>query len=126
MVEPIATAFQEVYLKVKVSSYIFLLIAIYATPTSNRKLLWQKLLDLSESVNLPWLLIRDFNEISKPQEKFGGRPPDNSRMQLFIYFLNRANLIDIGFIGPRFTWTNCRQIGPIVRTHKDRANANPT
>lgn len=62
----------------------------------------------------------DFNDISRPQEKFGGRPLSRVKMETFNNFLYKANLIDLGFIGPKFSWTNCRQDRSIIRTRIDR------
>lgn len=60
-----------------------------------------------------------------PQEKIGGRPPNRIKMKTFNNFLYKANLLDLGFVGPRNTWTNCRQDRSIIRTQIDRAHANP-
>lgn len=75
-------------------------------------------------MTLPWLVIGDFNEITNPTEKFGGRPPSRAKMELFLNFLNNANLIDLGFTCPKFTWTNCRGPNSLIRTRIDRAQAN--
>lgn len=66
----------------------------------------------------------DFNEIANRNEKFGGRPPSSSKMAFFNNFLNTSNLIDLGFKGPKFTWTNCRDNNRLIRTHIDRFHAN--
>ncbi|KAF7827350.1 reverse transcriptase [Senna tora] len=44
-------------------------------------------------------------------------------MDNFNSFLNNCNLLDLGFVGPLFTWTNCQQDGHIIRTRIDRAHA---
>lgn len=46
-------------------------------------------------------------------------------METFNNFLYKANLPDLGFVRPRYTWTNCRQDISIITTRKDRANASP-
>lgn len=51
----------------------FFLSAIYASPKFiNRKLLWDNLRDVAVSVNMPWLLIGDFNDVVCQSEKWGG------------------------------------------------------
>lgn len=46
-------------------------------------------------------------------------------MRIFNEFLHTANLIDLGFCGPKYTRTNCRDLGSLIRTRIDRAHANP-
>lgn len=125
LVEPISNAFHEMFFKIQVSSKIFILTAIYASLRFNiRKSLWRKLEQISSYINLPWLLMGDFNEIASSNEKFGGRPPNRFKMETFTNFLHKTKLIDLGFSGPKFTWTNCRHDRSLVRTRIDRAHAN--
>lgn len=67
----------------------------------------------------------DFNEIAHPNEKFRGNQPSRIKMNFFNNFLNTSNLIDLGFVGPKFTWTNGRLPHDIIRTRIDRAYATP-
>lgn len=45
-------------------------------------------------------------------------------MLYFNRFLKDCNLIDLGFTGPLYTWTNNREHGKTVRTRIDRCHAN--
>lgn len=124
-VEPISNAFHEMYFKIQVHSALFILIALYASlKFSIRKILWNKLEQILEFINLPWLIMGDFNEIANQNEKFGGRPPNRIKFETFNLFLQKAKLIDLGFSGPKYTWTNCTQDGSLIRTRIDRAHAN--
>ena len=59
--------------KVPTNSYNFLLTAIYTSPNFNeRKILWNYLKDLSPSVNMPWVLLGNFNDMLAEDEKMGG------------------------------------------------------
>lgn len=116
LVEPITTAFHEIYLKVQVKTHTFLL-------TATRKTIWEKLAYFSDYINISWLIIGDFNEISSANKIFGGNPLSLQKMRVFNNFLNRAKLIDLGYTGPRFTWTNCSENGNIIRTRIDKAHA---
>lgn len=60
------------------------------------------------------LVIGDFDDIASPSEKFGGRPPSRRKMEPFLDFLGKTNLIDIGFSSPN----------SLIRTRVDRAHAN--
>lgn len=120
---PLATLVFEAHFKLKVNFSIFILTALYASAIfSIRKSLSKKFSNLSSFIKLPWLIIGDFNEISHPSEKFGCRLVDRNKMNSFNNFLNKANLIDLGFSGPKYTWTNGRDLGSIIRTRIDRAH----
>lgn len=125
-VDIIASSFQEVHSHIKVQHTSFLLTAIYASPHYDiRKIIWDKLGSLSSSLIILWLLMGDFNDISNRNEKFGGCPPNPRKMFLFNQFLNRGNLIDLGFKGPKYTWTNCRENNRLIKTRIERFHANP-
>lgn len=62
----------------------------------------------------------DFNEISHPNETFGGNSPNRTKINTFYEFLNKANLIYLGFVGPKFTWTNGRQPNNIIHSRIDK------
>ena len=65
---------QGVHVIVEVNSTTsFFLSAIYAsTRFRNRKLLWNDLHQISKNVNMPWLVVGDFNEVLCQSEKWGG------------------------------------------------------
>ncbi|XP_057442557.1 uncharacterized protein LOC130734228 [Lotus japonicus] len=47
--------------------------AVYASPVpAQREVLWQHLTHIRNSINIPWLLVRDMNEILLPSEVRGG------------------------------------------------------
>ena len=55
----------------------------------------------------------------------GGNSPLNSRMPEFRNCINDCNMIDLGFSGPKFTWSNCHDITSLIMERLDRAIANP-
>ncbi|XP_061376343.1 uncharacterized protein LOC133318373 [Gastrolobium bilobum] len=58
--------------------------AIYASPSQNvRNNLWEDLRKLSETMNRPWLLGGDFNEIAYTYEKIWGVPADPTKCANF-------------------------------------------
>lgn len=126
-VDIIGSSFQEIHSHVKVSGLSFLLTSLYASPFfDRRKLLWDSLSSLGPSIILPWLILGDFNDISSASKKFGGLPPNRYKISCFNNFLHACNLVDLGFEGPRFTWTNCRDHNNIIRTRIDRGHASPS
>lgn len=122
--QPMATSFQEVHLDCQVSGKTSLFIAIYVNPIfERRKLLWTSFMNLALLLNLPWIILGDFNDIEKPFEKFGGRPPTLTRINFFNTFIDCCGLLDLGYIDPPFNWTNGRDNSPVIRTCIDRVHA---
>lgn len=66
----------------------------------------------------------DFNEVLIGDDKFGGRPVNISRAIVFQECLNAYGMIDLGFSGPQFTWTNCRPLTQLVQERIDRVFVN--
>lgn len=62
----------------------------------------------------------DFNSILSEQEKFGGRTRLNSSASLFRQFLFDTGLVDLGFRGPAYTWTNCQHTSTVIFQRLDR------
>ncbi|CAJ2644330.1 unnamed protein product [Trifolium pratense] len=83
----------------------WLLTVIYASPRENeRHDTWQLLRHLATSINKPWLVMGDFNEIAYPDEKKGGAPVDVKKCQIFNSWINDCNLLEVTTAGTRFTW----------------------
>ncbi|XP_061340964.1 uncharacterized protein LOC133287385 [Gastrolobium bilobum] len=79
--------------------------AIYASPKEEkRRVLWEDLKLIGRTMNSPWMLSGDFNEISSIAEKKGGKPVDVNRCIMFNNVLNACGVIDLGGGGNRFTW----------------------
>ena len=67
------------------------------------RLLWQTATTII-NLNLPTLLIKDFNCILSPSDKKGGHPFTLKRdINKFKSFVHSEGLIDLGFQGPSFT-----------------------
>lgn len=54
----------------------------------------------------PWCLFGDFNEIMMASEKVGGPTRFALQMRSFVLAVEQNNLIDVGYRGNPFTWTN--------------------
>ncbi|XP_019107211.1 uncharacterized protein LOC109136048 [Beta vulgaris subsp. vulgaris] len=104
------------------SSFIFS--TIYASPKfCIRNLFWNELKDIARSINKPWLVMGDFNDVVCQNEKLGGRKVSLRRANLYAETMDKCNLLDMGFCGPKFTWTNKRKKNPIYE-RLDRGWAN--
>ena len=98
----------------------------YGQPeTSRRKETWQILERLGSSNSLPWLCIRDYNEILSDAEKLGGNPRAPKLMERFKEAMNRCRFRDLGYVGSRFTWSKVFANGDSWWIRLDRALATP-
>jgi hypothetical protein len=80
---------------------------------------WEKIRELKQNLNLPWIMMGDFNEILFSNEKEGGNPRPHDYMQAFRDALTDCGLEDIGYTGNHYTWKPGR-----IRERLDRAVAN--
>lgn len=85
---------------------------------------WDLLDRLDVGNNLPWLCLGDFNEILKHGEKAGGNFRTDDRMDDFRNCLDRCNLVDLGFNGHKFTWSNKQAGSCNIQERLDRGLAN--
>ena len=79
---------------------------------------------LSSLVQGPWCCIGDFNAILHSSEKQSRFPPPFKQMDEFRMTLESCNLVDLGFIGYKYTWNNKRPGAANTRQRLDRAMAN--
>ncbi|KAL6228180.1 hypothetical protein ACLB2K_002134 [Fragaria x ananassa] len=74
--------------------------------TADRVITWNILRNLATQGNLPWLVAGDFNEVLCLEDKSGGPPRCRAHMNRFRHALADCFLDDMGFVGPRYTWSN--------------------
>ncbi|XP_070005613.1 uncharacterized protein [Nicotiana sylvestris] len=81
--------------------------AVYAkcTPEERREL-WNSLELTNLQVNGPWCIGGDFNVILDPDEKKGGKPHRINKSLEFSTCMDNCGMIDLGFVGPKYTWCN--------------------
>ena len=60
--------------------------------------------NLKTQSQAPWLCAGDFNEVTKQSEKLGGRTRPHNQMQAFRDILEECGIMDLGFVGSKFTW----------------------
>jgi len=81
---------------------------------------WDKLADCNHDMGMPWLCIGDFNAISSPSDKYGGMHFHSSFNNNFTHFLNSMGMIDLGFSGNLYTWSNHRHGLGLIKERLDK------
>lgn len=76
---------------------------------AHRHLSWSLLADLGQRSCLPCLCLGDFNEILSAEEQLGENQRRESQMDGFWEAVNACQLVDIGFVGCSYTWTNNKE-----------------
>ncbi|XP_072066256.1 uncharacterized protein [Arachis hypogaea] len=100
--------------------------AVYASPNEIiRRQAWGEIKSMAGNLNGEWLLVGDFNEIACPTKKKGGGRTNRRECELFKSWISNCCLIDLGYIGSKYTWRGPQWIG-LERVYKrmDRALSN--
>ena len=97
----------------------------YGEPETHRRMeVWNKLRGLNNRSSIPWLYAGDFNEISRQDEKMGGPLMGHNQMQIFRDVIDECSFIDLGFEGPKFTWSKHFSDGHSIWERLDRGLVN--
>lgn len=98
---------------------------VYGEPrTELRYQFWDRIRFICAQWKGPWICAGDFNEVLSSDEHLGRCDRRRNQMDLFRECLEDCNLIDLGYIGPKFTWNNRQEGNNNVRVRLDRAVAN--
>lgn len=119
---------QEIHVTVKVcaSDFSWLFSVVYASPRfEERSILWNNLSTLAELHGMAWVFAGDFNEPLVDDDKFGGKAVSVNRSIQFKECLDKCNMVDLGFSGSRFTWSNGRELSTLIQERIDRFFVNP-
>ncbi|XP_016477492.1 uncharacterized protein LOC107798969 [Nicotiana tabacum] len=111
--EQVAVTNQEIHSIVQVhpNTSTWLLSIVYAKNDLHaRSILWDNLRSIYDQIKLPWLIGGDFNEITASNEKYGGLSINNNRTDHFIKCINYCNLVDLGYTGSKYTWSNNQRL----------------
>lgn len=103
----------------------WLLSAVYASPNAtSRELLWQYIEKCDGLDEVPWVIIGDFNQVLSTEESSTSTARGFNRMTRMNEVIQTRQLIDLGNSGPKYTWTNKRKDGALIRKRLDRAFCN--
>jgi hypothetical protein len=84
---------------------------------------WTTLAAFVDNCDFPWFCIGDFNAITAQHDKLGGRPFQMFSRNTFSFFMNQFGMIDLGFSGNPYTWSNHRQGLCLIKELLDRGIA---
>ncbi|KAL8140943.1 hypothetical protein V2J09_006964 [Rumex salicifolius] len=79
---------------------------------------------ISLSNNRPWLLAGDFNATRSGSERSRPSPSTQRATEIFSDWINNLDLIDMGFIGHKFTWWRGSDQNSIIAATLDRTFCN--
>ncbi|XP_058746609.1 uncharacterized protein LOC131619537 [Vicia villosa] len=100
-------------------------LGFYGFPDELRKRdSWLLLEGVFRELEGKFLAFGDFNDTVQESEKRGGNCRSSSQMAWGRQSLANCNLIDVGFWGYSFTWTNGRQGSDNIQCRLDRIIAN--
>ncbi|XP_056691001.1 uncharacterized protein [Spinacia oleracea] len=89
-----------------------------------RHAFWRSMAGNLPPSETPWLVVGDMNEVTSQSEKLGGRPFRSGQCADLRTFIDAAGLMDLGYHGCPYTWTNARDGAALIKERLDRALAN--
>lgn len=115
---------QAIHVKVKKDGHVeWMFSAVYASPNPRIRELHME--EVPENLEQPWLVAGDFSDTaSRDESKTTAPDTSSSQRRKFADKINKCNLFDMGFNGPKFTWSNGRQGLANVQKRLDRALCN--
>ena len=82
---------------------------VYGEPNANeRHHMWDLLRRIKPTSSEPWLMIGDFNETTWQHEHISRTQRNERNMANFRECMAGCNLLDLGFIGPKWTFNGAR------------------
>jgi hypothetical protein len=108
------------------SECAWLLIAVHGPPYMVKKRkFWELMAEIIDSFAWAWLMIGNLNVIASSSEKLGSSQKGECSSRCFQNFVSSVGAIDLGFCGPKFTWTNRRAGWANIKERLDRGICNP-
>ncbi|CAM8965691.1 unnamed protein product [Rhodiola kirilowii] len=125
-VEVNLVSYSASHIDVKVGcSADFFLTLFYGSPkVQERRESWELLRRLKKDPEIPWVVMGDFNEIAFSWEMESKRSRQAWQMRDFRSCLDDCELVDLGYSGDIFTYSNRRKEEHEVRARLDRVVAN--
>lgn len=119
--------YSHALLKINPNLSEVLITGVYAPSTSaKRHELWPEIKSSLPPSDTPWLVLGDLNVVTTQIEKLGGGRFNSNQWEDMKMLGDTATLVDMGFQGNPYTWSNSREGFGLIRERLDHALANPT
>ncbi|XP_058776967.1 uncharacterized protein LOC131651319 [Vicia villosa] len=105
-------------------NFLSWLTAIYAANDINqRRILWRDIEGIHNSQQGSWMLIGDFNNVTRVQDRIGGKRVTQAEVQDLLSMMEVTDLCEMDGIGAPFTWSN-KQMETTIYSKIDKVLAN--
>ncbi|OVA14685.1 Endonuclease/exonuclease/phosphatase [Macleaya cordata] len=103
----------------------WLLTCFYGNPNKPDRITeWNFIVDMASHVSQPWILLGDLNSVFDQSKKKGGIPFNFNDVTDIKSIIAQVGLLDLGFVGPTFTWYNGQNGWARIHKRLDRALGN--
>lgn len=126
VLEPIAIYDQIITVLVRQPlDVVWIMSAVYASPNAFFwEDLWTYLQQLGCCIPIPWMILGDFNHVLLVTEKQGGCPAGLRNMVSLRNVMLHCSLVNLGYSGCPFTWSNMRVGAANIKERLDRGLGN--
>ncbi|KAJ4776940.1 hypothetical protein LUZ62_061197 [Rhynchospora pubera] len=101
--------------------------AVYGDPHDRvTEYIWERVEFYANEYGSPLCIFGDLNSVVGLHEKFGGSAKDKRKHKRFRSMINRTQLVDLGYHGCAYTWSNHRPCATLIQQRLDRAMASTT
>lgn len=112
------------FAKIEDANCVWILGMVYGDPGGYaNSYIWERITYYATQHGTPLCVVGDFNAILHPGEKLGGSKKTKKKHSDFKKMVVDAGLIDLGYSGPAYTWTNYQQGSNLILERLDRALA---
>ncbi|XP_026377705.1 uncharacterized protein LOC113272003 [Papaver somniferum] len=103
----------------------FLATFLYGSTYHDEKIAqWNHIDSIGADINLPWVLIGDLNITMFAHERSTNTRQTTIKYPIIQQVIDRSDLIDLGYIGAQFTWSNRQSDSDNVKARLDRSLVN--
>jgi hypothetical protein len=117
-----------IFARIKAADQVpWVLGAIYGDANHrNNGWIWDAIRRYSENVEEAFCCLGDFNAIPDMADKFGGSSFMNTNNRSFQKLIRESDLLDLGYKGPAYTWTNNQCTSNPIYQRLDRVMVTTT
>ncbi|XP_058765189.1 uncharacterized protein LOC131638637 [Vicia villosa] len=95
-------------------SFMYYLTAVYAhNHLAQRRILWKNIEHIFITIQGPWCILGDFNNVMNAQDRMGGRMVSEAEYKDLHEMLTHTGLSEMHSSGDHFTWSNKHASEPI-------------